>query len=398
MALFSLHGRKRKKTSSTVALPANLYSANASKKYKVEEDTKSDQNKYSPLLDSVAESLNVCRVTERCKGMLPENLKMTSNAKAWSELMHQFNQSRLHPILVWGPTGCGKTRGVKDCATMCGLRIFEIEPSVLDCTEDLRKWISNVTSSKTLLGPRALLVDIIEGFDQSFISVFQSILKKEVLFSIPVVFVADSLHHLPLKNLFSLIPTKIRLFLLNPDNCVTFAKYTFAKNIPKEIVQRHAAKCHGDLRKLKNMINNKFYHDADASLSLFSSTNAMLLGALSLEHWIVSAEVDSLKRLLWDNYVSFATDLDKISDFAMCMGTREILNDPLEFYIVSCGLHFKSLYTGTHPLPKMTLTSSIPQKRVCPVETLDDYTLQSYFLDIPKQLQSREMFASSYQT
>lgn len=394
MALFSRHGPKRKKsTSETPSLSSDLYRTNQG------EDEKDDTNDEAttpnePLTSSQNIRLlnepisdNICTVSKRCKGILPEWLKFSGNYKVWSDLIEEMNRSKLPPLLLWGPTGSGKTRGVKDCATACGLRIFEIEPSVLDSTESLKKWVINIVSSKTLLGPRALLIDIIEGFDESYILVFESILKKMLSFTIPVIFIADTIHNYTFKNLFSLIPTKLRIYRQCPEKCVKFAKLTFAKNIHDNILDSYAATCNGDLRKLRQAIQGNYYFETDESLSLFGSTKNMVLGQLDVDRWTICSEEHSLKRLIWDNYINLSTDLDKLSDFASILGDYTHIDDSMKMSIYSCGLNLKVLYEKTYStFPKMTLYPNVPRKIFRRIETYEDHVMKSYNLDIPELL------------
>lgn len=397
MAFFSRHGSKKKRSTSDVShinAPVNKLVDEKEdisvKKSEVNAEIKNHVVIKNILEDPISD--NICMVSKRCKGMIPEWLKIGSNSKAWSQLIDEMNRSKLQPILLHGPTGCGKSRGVKDCATACNLRVYEIEPSSLDSTENLKKWVSNIVSSRTLLGPRTLIIDVVEGLDESFIKVFEEILTKTLSFQIPMIFIADSLYYYPLKKLCSLIPTKIRLFLQCPETCVQFAKMTFAKNIQKEVIEDFADKCNGNLRILKNNIkllneySGKFTGSySDQSLSLFKSTCDMLTGHLQIEKWTMASEHSSLKRLLWDNYLNLTNDFIKISEFAFMMSAERV-EDPLGIHIFLCGLQYKSLHNTTNSIPKMTLTSDIRPNKKSNIKNHDDFMLRSYSLDIPLHL------------
>jgi hypothetical protein len=135
----------------------------------------------------------------------------------------------------------------------------------------------------------------------------------------------------------------------------------------------------------------KEFHESDQSLSLFRSTCEMLTGALQIEKWTMASEHSSLKKLLWDNYFNLTNDLSKISEFAFMM-SNEILNDPLELHIFSCGLQYKLLHNLKNPIPKMTLACDIRQNKKSNIENHDDFMLRSYFLDIPQHLLSHQTY------
>lgn len=416
MALFSRNGGKRKKSDIVPELPQNLYGKKCSKTFdhgfidNIIEDLLNNvpYNKHKSLLtDPISD--NICTATKRRKGFVPEWLRCGGNSKSWNELIEEMNKNQLGPIVIWGPSGSGKTCGVKDCASACGLRVFEIEPSVLDSTENLSKWFLNIVSSRTLLGPRALLIDIIEGFDESYIHLFEKILKKHKTFNIPVIFIADSIYSTySLKKLFSLISRKIRIYTQCKEKIVRFAKMTFAHNYMMEIIDAEAEYCDGNIRKLHNRLKSEYFvklndnnktnrslfslFSDDGAKSLFSSTQMMLLGKIDIEKWTMASDHNSLKRLMWDNYLSFSTNLDSICEFASFMSEYYVRDD--DYYMYTCGLYFKHISNIETTVPRMTLTSTIKKNSQYSkkISTYNDYLMQSSFLYMPELLKDHQTY------
>lgn len=348
-----------------------------------------------PVLLEKPLSDHVTTATKRRRGALPEHLHKSNNGRAWEELMVELYRGRLGAILVWGPTGCGKTRGIKECANACGMRVFEIEPSLLDSTEALRKWVLNIVASKTLLGPRAILIDVLEGYDETYIRVFEQILTKQTAFTVPVIFVADSMYNYTLKSLLTLIPTKLRLFRPSIDKCVQFASMTFAKNLPKTVIEYEAQFCHGDLRILKQRLQPRqrdesyTFADAEDSLSLFATTQDMLLGKADIERWLMCSESGSLKRLVYDNYHALSDDkMDDLYKVPELLGTNDLV-DTHGMFLCAAGLQLKQLNVHTK-IPKLTLVANPPKITRTLATTLAEHQIRASQLDMPSLLLSRQ--------
>jgi hypothetical protein len=328
-------------------------------------------------------------ITSRQYGFLRDHLKFGGNGVAWSNFIKHINKPSSSASLVWGPTGSGKTHGIKDCASACGLRVYEIEPSSTDGLERTKVYLNSITSSKTLLGPRLILIDVIEGFDQEFVKIFESFLAKDVKFSIPVVFVADSIYNFALKKLFSLIPEKIRLFKPYPERCTSFAQMTFASNIDMRKIQKESELCDGNLRILKRSLIHKNFCSADEYPNLFVGTTDLLLKKSSIDIWEKCGDRSSIQHLIFDNYLSWFEDLSKISDLSDFMGEKTELNNYAQ-HIYEWGMYLR-LYANefTHD-SRMTMNPKLPKKVIKRVNVHQDY------LDLQSRLFVPECLAKSH--
>tara|TARA_B100000482_G_C12612805_1_gene299818 strand:- start:3992 stop:5020 length:1029 start_codon:yes stop_codon:yes gene_type:complete len=334
----------------------------------------------------------------RVNGVISEALKKSGNQTVWTDLITHFKKKQTPPILLWGPTGCGKTCGVKECADICGLKIYEIEPSVLDSTEDLKKWLYNITGSKTLLGPRMILVDIVEGIDPSYISIFEAFIKKNTVLQTPIVFIMDNAYNLSLRNFINLIPIKMRCYRPNAIYCTSLAKASFGKHIPLSIIQQSAQHCGGNIRNLKCRILNSgnyvFFHESDDSLSLFESTNKFLTNKLCPEKWILCADKNSLNHLIYDNYPLFlSSDIHNVARMSeeLSQNSRNQYYEELHYDILNNGNLLKLLCNFTYA-PKMILEPKPIMKLLKPVRSKDDYLNSFSRLHIPPLLLDPEIF------
>tara|TARA_B100000945_G_scaffold271800_1_gene233928 strand:- start:3661 stop:5049 length:1389 start_codon:yes stop_codon:yes gene_type:complete len=316
--MFSRFGGKRKSSgsSSPIRLPSSLYNEFVPSLPTTDENTEGIEYSEETCLLEEPLSDRIVIPSYKINGVLSEEFKYC-NGKVWIDLLSEFKNNSHSPVLVWGPTGCGKTCGVKKISDICGLRVYEIEPSVLESTDVLYKWLISITQSKTLLGPRVILIDCVEGIDSTYISVFEKFLKKYSTFSVPIVFIADDAYKINLRSLFTLIKKKLKCFRPNIYGCVDFAKNTFAKHKTRDYIETHAKFCNGDIRNLKRRILNDgintFFENGDDSLSLFESTNNFLIGKLPFYKWIQCSTAASLTKIIFDNYLSFLSDIDSAS-------------------------------------------------------------------------------------
>ncbi len=421
--------------SGDVSLPKNESPKNESPKNVSNESPKKVSNLEAdsyvvPRLLETPQSNNIVNPSHRIRGVLSDALKYSGNSKVWNDVMQHIEVKQCQPCLVWGPTGVGKTFGIKDIANVCGLRVYEIEPSILDSTENLRKWLHHITQSKTLLGPRMILVDVLEGFDVSFLIVFEKFVKKHPHLSIPLVFVVDDAYNIALKNLMSLLSVKFRLFKMNPQRCFAFAKQTFARIPPNDVnpvvvnswdsmVKDACERCNGNLRNLRcrlssstinfnfcfkfggpiphNISSNMYFESMDDSLSLFETTNRFLLGQVDCNTWVQCAEKTTLLHLIADNYMRFLSDIDAAWEVSEQLSSSYMISyaehQNCDFDLISCGTKLKNLCNFTN-VPRMTLLANPRVKRLKSTSTLQDYLHSFSRLDTSSLLLSSETFCN----
>lgn len=297
------------------------------------------------------ESPVVIRATRMSNALLH-----AGNGNVWKDVhVWMKRKGPFRPGLVYGPTGCGKTCGLKEVANVCQYKIFEIEPSCVDSVPELQKWIKNITASKTLLGPRMILIDILEGMDSLYLKALEDILKKRSTFDIPIVFVTTDPYYYPLKSLVALFELKWRLFAPSVDSCINFGKIVTPRTSFDKL-RLAAEMCHGDLRRMMMQANQDTAQDQ--SLSLFGTTTRYLLSKCDNEHWQSCAETYSLHHLLDDN-ILFCSTFRNLVEFeeyrSACFSVRH--ND--EYKLSVCGEAFRLSCNFQHRIPKFTLKSRV---------------------------------------
>lgn len=378
-----------------------------------------------PVLLETPLSENVVRAsTFHGSAMLPNSLKL-SNKQTWTAFMKILKQKETQPIVVWGQSGVGKTFGVKQCATAMGYRVFEIEPSSLDSIYSLKKWLLHIGGEKTLLGPRIILVDAVEGIDQSYIKCIQEYLKKRSTKCAPIVFICDDIYAMSIRMFMQKIQTKLRLFRPSDDVLTNIAKNSFAKHINIKDIKIFVDHCNGNLRKLKNtllqwhamqyvshdqyikvslhtqLVNSKphtfvktnfktrpklkmkhFFDQSDVPVSIFGSTSDLIKHKCSIETWERCASLSTLEKLLHDNFCNITDDIDLCSTITKNMSDIQSIQSDYHSFIFGSTFQLikvQDFKLTLAPMMHINHTKSIPS---CVSEYQDQFSQ----LDIPKLL------------
>lgn len=96
---------------------------------------------------------------------LPQDLRRLGNEKTWGDVLRHVTGSDRHkPIVVWGPTGCGKSMGVRSVLHAAGFKVLEVDGADAENKHQLVGWIRRVRKVKTMQGPTAVFLDDFESF------------------------------------------------------------------------------------------------------------------------------------------------------------------------------------------------------------------------------------------
>lgn len=112
------------------------------------------------------------------RGALPASLKRLGNEKQWNAVHEHFQRTRDAPLVVWGPVGCGKTRGAKEYFEWHGYKVVEVDGADASGNAELTKWIHRFRESRTQT-PIALLLDDFEGFTSDGREIVATVLKEQ---------------------------------------------------------------------------------------------------------------------------------------------------------------------------------------------------------------------------
>lgn len=97
---------------------------------------------------------------------LPKGLQRLGNAERWRAVLSHVGGSQTShtPLVVWGPTGCGKTCGVRQLFRAMNYVVYELDGSDGESTAELLAWIKRSREVSTLQGPTAVFLDDFESF------------------------------------------------------------------------------------------------------------------------------------------------------------------------------------------------------------------------------------------
>ena len=93
-------------------------------------------------------------------------MRVLGNERAWTAVMKHVcgSDTKYKPLVVSGPTGCGKTWGVRAVLRAAGYRLLELDGADAETTDQLVGWIKRVRKLKVLQGATAVFLDDFEGF------------------------------------------------------------------------------------------------------------------------------------------------------------------------------------------------------------------------------------------
>ena len=234
-------------------------------------------------------------------------MKHGGNRQQWDKFMKSLRQETT--LLLWGPTGCGKSEGVRWCVARFEFKAFELDPSVVSSTEELKLWLTNVSRSRTLLGKRVIVIDDLEGLDESFLRIIYQFSKQLTLADTRLVLICtDKYNPLSLKR-FRDLPD-IRLWRPSEATLISLATRVYS-HVPCCVAKICASHAEGDLRYFTRQLTSAIRSGhVDQQFNVFDSTAALLQGRVSGEMWGASEDARFLQRLLYVNYLDFSDNMD----------------------------------------------------------------------------------------
>tara|TARA_A100001015_G_scaffold308086_1_gene405101 strand:- start:1366 stop:2706 length:1341 start_codon:yes stop_codon:yes gene_type:complete len=289
--------------SQSVTLKPSPFSSTAPKKSKIPKNDKSEK-KTSPQFT------------------LSSNLKQLGNQKACTDLIAHLSGDSSHlPILVHGPTGCGKTLGVQECLRIMGMHFTLLDGSVPEDPNELKIWMDQVLLNSTIDEDKqkgTLFIDDFESFTEKCREVVLKYVKKTSKNRNPMVITCTNLYSYELKQLqqeFRSKPT-VRFWPPRIDVIESFFK---RKGYTQPIIEKFSTTF--DLRAIENSL--KWYYrfrgklsTIDKSYNIFERTNKLLVK--KYDNTTDACFDNSLVRVVYDNLSILSTE-----------PTRHKLLDPL---------------------------------------------------------------------
>lgn len=242
--------------------------------------------------------------------MLPPFLQAGGNRRAWDEFASTLRKNHNIVIMLYGPTGCGKTRGAIECARCTlGMSIFELNAGIVQNTQEFARDIQQVASTRTLLGSRLILLDDLEGFDEVYIARAIKIIRERKATDGPMVITCINPFHRALVGLRSLNIVRIRMYAPSTKQMANAWK-TVRKDIPPLILDKHVVKSLGNFHQLALLIRSFCDSRPDTHVDMFETTQKRLAGATTVDNWKRAGEPQILTAILHENYCNLSEHSD----------------------------------------------------------------------------------------
>jgi hypothetical protein len=287
-------------------------------------------------------------------------LKLAGNLKAWQQVAKSVQLGKV--VFLHGPHGCGKTAGVHDLATgHLGMRVYEINPGNTEGLETFTRDVRHVTRVKTLLGPRLVLIDDIEGFDECYVKAALTMVKEHSAEDSSIVFTSSDMYDRRIAAFRGIDNvTYIRMYCPSVKNVVASVRASSLSNASSALIESLASQTGGNFHQLLLRLRLHIASQPDVHVNLFKTTDLLLRGEASVDTWIRAAETHSLTLLLYEN----APDIS-----VSCDGSTA-LDRLADFYEVFSGAQFfpehESVYVSGFAARSFLRTTAVPIMRVPP--------------------------------
>jgi hypothetical protein len=272
---------------------------------------------------------------------MPEFLAKGGNASAWKSVAEAIC-SRSAALLLHGPHGCGKTRGVHELAKRhLGLTVYEINPGNTSGTDAFMRDARHVSRSKTLLGPRVLLIDDIEGFDEAYISKAAEYLRDWKATDGAVVLTCNNPFDRRLLKLRSLQLARVRFYAPGPQHMISVLRCLTAFPTSSGVAQKYAREANGNYHQLLIKVCTHANSCPDERVGLFETTDALLRRKATVQDWVRSAETPVLVSLLHENSIQLSQvgrseteSMERISRFLDNLSATERYGENMRLEVV----------------------------------------------------------------
>ena len=185
---------------------------------------------------------------------LPDCLYILGNRKAWELFSKSIQECKA--IVLYGPTGCGKTEGIHSYLKQNGIGCTEIDISDFESAIEL-DIILRDTRCKSQAGERALLVDCVEGIAAfpTFIDVLLKRLNKQRSGGHrPLILTCDDLYSYENRRLKALVDGNkvvgIRMFPPFKSACIKY----FSQFYDKSWINLATSEVNNDLRQIHKFL------------------------------------------------------------------------------------------------------------------------------------------------
>lgn len=247
-------------------------------------------------------------------------LKLAGNLKAWQQVAQSVQQQKI--VFLHGPYGSGKTAGVHDLASShLAMRVYEINPGNTQGLDAMTRDVRHITRTKTLLGPRLVLIDDIEGYDESYVKEVLKLVKEHREGDSSIVLTSSDMFDRRIaafRTVDNLV--RIRMYAPSAKNVLATFRGTSITNASSAVIDAIARETGGNFHQV--LLRLKLHVSSpDTHVNLFKTTDLLLQGSACVDTWSRAAEPHVMTLLLHENAPNISesgvtsTALDRLADF-----------------------------------------------------------------------------------
>ena len=320
------------------------------------------------------------------------------NKSAWESIDLQPGT----PILLHGPTGCGKTVGLESFLTHRGLSTVTIDVAHLDTHDDFARHLRDTRSTSV----QALVIEDVEGilalskWGETLVTWLRA---RRAHGSAPVFLTCNDLYTTPVRALRALVEahtiTAIRMGAPSDHACTRYFQKFYCATWVRRVVQDRD----NDLRQIHLFLEECSRREAhrraagepflleaelptlgcgtaERAANVFRSLTALANGFASADEWI--RDTGDPERVLYSNYASLVgSNVGRMAELADTLSAADILAPS----------HFADRHHATALRDEM-LARSI-QSHAAPSRSFPTFTLTKYprasssaAFDVPRAL------------
>lgn len=298
----------------------------------------------------------------------------------WEEFSTYFRGS-MGPIVICGPTGCGKTEGIRSYLKRNGFMCAEVDVSDFNCPKELDTLLGS-TISRSIRGSWALVVDDVEGilaYPQYASVLMKRLENQQRVCHTRIILTCNDLFSADMRPIKALIDKKIArsVCMYAPSRSVCLRYFV---SYPKDWVLHATNDGENDLRQTKLFLESCLEREAlrkeqgrtfeinsepldshvDRSINLFSSFNQLVNRISTVDEWIRDTG-DLTEWMTYSNYpLRVGSGLDSLAGIADVLSISEA--QPRHFKDDLFGIGLQIFPTPTRFPPKGTL-EKYPRKR-----------------------------------
>lgn len=295
-------------------------------------------------------------------------LKSAGNVRAWREVAKAIRAGGV--VLLHGPHGCGKTAGVHDLANNhLGMAVYEINPGSTEGIDTFVRDVNHVRRVKTLLGPRIVLIDDIEGFDELYIKKTVELVKQHRPGDTSVVLTSSNLFD---RSIFAFRSngalTRVRMYEPSFDQMQVAARSVSVHN--RSLIDIATRESRGNFHQLFLRLKLFVNSTPDMHVDLFKTTSLLLQRSVSVEDWRRAGESDVLMGLLYENAPDIANAIDDIAEFTNRLSESEVLTRCEELGVALVGMAAQQhLHVQDVPIMRFSRASVARGHALVPLES-----------------------------